>query len=315
MTANLVALVLAVGAAATFGLSTSLQHLVSSRLGTSRPDRMMLTLIRTPTWVLGMSLSVVAFVLHALALSAGALMVVQPVIVTGVVFAVFIRAALDRRAPTYAEVAWASVTWAGLALFLTGTGVPAPAVGLPAHPGVFVVVLLGAVLLAAVAAGRCPDGSVAKGMWLGVVSGVLFGLVAVLLKLTLAVAASGASTLVVSWAPWLMVGCGSCAVLVNQRAYQTAPLSVSMPILNVVDVLVALGFAAVVFGEIPAHGPMAVALEGVGFAAMTLGVTRLARLEDRGGAGDGVTPPTLIGTGAGRATGSREAMSRRPAAR
>ena len=69
MAVPVLALVMALASAAPFGLSTSLQHLVSSRLHETAPHRLMLVLLRTPLWVLGMSLSVVAFVLHAVALS------------------------------------------------------------------------------------------------------------------------------------------------------------------------------------------------------------------------------------------------------
>jgi glucose uptake protein GlcU len=41
----------------------------------------------------------------------------------------------------------------------------------------------------------------------------------------------------------------------NQRAYQIAPLSFSMPVVNVVDIVVAILFGVLVFGEAPAHSP------------------------------------------------------------
>ena len=272
---------LALVSAATFGLSTSLQHLTSSRLTGARTHSMLASLVRTPLWLTGMGLSVVAFVVHALALSAGALVVVQPVIVTGVVFAVLIRAALGRRRPSRAEVGWATVTWAGLATFLLGVGSPTVATGLPEHAATAVTSLLGLAGLAALSARRCREGSVSKGLWLGVVSGVLFGLVAVLLKLVLLTATAGLAGTLVSWPLWVMVAAGSCAVVVNQRAYQTTRLSVSMPILNIVDVLVALVLAAVVFGETPTWALGTLVAEAVGLSVMGLGVTKLAHLEDQ----------------------------------
>lgn len=276
---------LALGSAATFGLSTSLQHLTSSRLKGTRTHSMLASLVRTPLWLAGMGLSVIAFVMHAIALSAGLLVVVQPVIVTGVVFAVLIRATLDRRRPSRAEVGWAAVTWAGLATFLLGVGSPTVATGLPEHAATAVASLLGLSGLAALAARRGREGSVSKGLWLGVVSGVLFGLVAVLLKLVLLTAttgpADGLAGALVSWPLWVLVASGSCAVLVNQRAYQTTRLSVSMPILNIVDVLVALVLAAVVFGETPTWAPGTCVAEALGLVAMGLGVAKLAHLEDQ----------------------------------
>lgn len=272
---------LALGSAATFGLSTSLQHLTSSRLKGTRTHSMLASLLRTPLWLAGMGLSVVAFVMHAIALSAGALVVVQPVIVTGVVFAVLIRAALGRRRPLRAEVGWATFTWAGLATFLLGVGSPTVATGLPEHAATAVASLLGLSGIAALSARRCRESSVSKGLWLGVASGVLFGLVAVLLKLVLLTATAGLAGALVSWPLWVMVASGSCAVLVNQRAYQTTRLSVSMPILNIVDVLVALVLAAVVFGETPTWALGTLVAEAVGLAAMGVGVAQLARLEDQ----------------------------------
>jgi hypothetical protein len=271
---------LALASAVTFGLSTSLQHLTSSRLKGNRTHSLLASLVRTPLWLAGMGLSVVAFVMHAIALSAGALVVVQPVVVTGVVFAVLIRAALDHRRPSRAEVGWAMVTWAGLVTFLLGVGSPTVAAGLPVHAATAVASLLGLSGLAALLARRSREGSVSKGLWLGVVSGVLFGLVAVLLKLVLPTATAGLAGALVNWPLWVMVASGLCAVLVNQRAYQTTRLSVSMPILNIVDVLVALVLAAVVFGETPTWAPGTVVAEAVGLAAMGLGVAKLAHLED-----------------------------------
>ena len=272
---------LALGAAATFGLSTSLQHLSSRGRGGTSTVGLMASLVRTRLWLTGMGLSVVAFVAHAVAISAGPLVVVQPVIVTGVVFAVLIRAGLDGRWPTRAETGWATLTGAGLAAFLIGVGSPAHAAGPPRHAGEAVVGLLVVAALVAVRARRCPTGSVGKAMWLGVLSGVLFGLMAGLLKLVVLDPYAGLPALVSDWPVWLILACGSCAVLVNQRAYQTERLSVSMPILNIVDVLVALLLAGVIFGELPSRSPAALTAEALGLAAMGLGVAGLAALEDR----------------------------------
>lgn len=270
----------ALASAATFGLSTSLQHHVSSSTLVRGPHRLLLHLVRSPRWVAGMSLSVGAFALHAVALGHGALVLVQPAIVTGVVFAVLIRAALDRRTPSRAELGWAVVTWSGLAAFLVGAGTSKAAGSAPVHAGPAVAVVLALAALGALRAGRRPDGSVGKGLWLGVVSGLLFGAVAVLLKLTIDALPGGLLPLATSWAPWVMVACGVGAVLVNQRAYQTTRLSVSMPILNIVDVIVALVLAVVVFGETVSLAPPTLAAQGLGLVLMALGVVRLARLEE-----------------------------------
>ena len=290
MTTQLVAVGTAAASAATFGLSTSLQHLVSSSVEDLRPDRLLVRLVRTPLWVLGAALSGAAFALHAVALSRGSLVLVQPVIVTGVVFAVLIRAALDRRLPTRAEGGWALVTWAGLAAFLAATGPPARTAQVPSHALSTVVVLFLAAAIGVLVAGRRTPGTTSRGMWLGAVAGVLYGLVAVLLKLVLSsVADDGYIAALAAWPVWAMTAAGLSAVVVNQRAYQSSRLSVSMPVLNIVNVLVALTFAAVVLGELPEVTPGALGVEAVGLLVIGLGVFQLARLE---GHGDTIPSPS-----------------------
>ncbi|GAA2143924.1 DMT family transporter [Nocardioides koreensis] len=281
MTTQLVAVGAAAASAATFGLSTSLQHLVSSSVEDLRPDRLLVTLVRTPLWVLGAALSGAAFGLHAVALSRGSLVLVQPVIVTGVVFAVLIRSALDRRVPTRAEAGWALVTWAGLAAFLAATGPSARTAHVPSHALPTVAVLLLAAATGVLVARRRTPGTTGRGMWLGAVAGVLYGLVAVLLKLVLTTLdESGYVATLVTWPIWIMTAAGLAAVVVNQRAYQSSRLSVSMPVLNIVNVLVALVFAAVVLGELPEITPGALGVQAVGLLVIGLGVFRLAGLEE-----------------------------------
>ena len=112
----------------------------------------------------------------------------------------------------------------------------------------------------------------------GVVGGILFGLVAGLVKLSLEqYADGGAVSLVTSWPVWTLVVLGLSGVAVNQQAYRVGALSASMPILNVVNVLVALTFGVVVFEEIPAHTPLALLVEGLALGCIAVGLAGLSR--------------------------------------
>ncbi|MEZ5094976.1 MAG: hypothetical protein R2731_01885 [Nocardioides sp.] len=66
----------------------------------------------------------------------------------------------------------------------------------------------------------------------------------------------------------------------NQLAYNAARLSASMPVLNIVDVLVALGFGYLVFQEVPRHTPVPLLVEIVSMVAIAVGLWRLARFEE-----------------------------------
>ena len=111
-----------------FALGRALQHRSAGSAFSSSKRRIAATLLRRPGWMLGAALCATAFGLHASALARGDLTVVQPVILTGIIFAVFARAAIEGRRPGRREMLWAVVTWAGLALViaLLNTGAPRP---------------------------------------------------------------------------------------------------------------------------------------------------------------------------------------------
>ena len=100
------AVTLALLCAATFAVSTSVQHQAASAAPESVTGLLGLLgyLIRRPPWLLGQVLATCAFALHAAALHLGPIAVVQPIVVSGIVWAVPARAALSRRMPSRAEL-------------------------------------------------------------------------------------------------------------------------------------------------------------------------------------------------------------------
>jgi len=275
------AVVTALAAAFSFALGSALQQRVA---GDSNPDEeshgsFFARIARRPSWLVGLLLSAVAFTLHAFALSRGDLALVQPVIVSGIVFAVVIRSALEHRLPDRSTLVWLVVTWAGLALFLavrpeTADSPPKNGLG-AALAGVGV----GLVLLAMAAARRIRTTQL-RGALLAGASGVLFGLVAGLVKLVLARFSEGLTAVILSWPLWALVVTGLWAVLLNQRAYQATRLSVTTPVLNVAEVAVAITFGLLVLGENPGQSPPVVIGELVGLALVIVGVFKLALREE-----------------------------------
>lgn len=272
---------IALVSAAFFAVGTSMQHHAAGPSTGPRKSglQMMSRLVRRPGWWLGLALSGVAFALHAVALHWGALALVQPVIVSGIVFAVLARAGLDRRMPSGKDVAWSAVTWVGLGLFI-----------LVAHPGPpskpelgdaawFLAGSLAVVGLVSAAARRTtvPE---RRGLLLGGAAGILFGLVAGLVKLALAEATTGPGHVLLHWPLWAMLTVGVWALLLSQRAYHAARLSASMPLLNICDVMIAIAFGSVVFGERLYSSSLSLVVELVGLVLMAIGVRQLAGTEE-----------------------------------
>lgn len=278
------ALLLALLCAAFFAVSSSVQHQAAEGAPESAEGLLGLLgyLVRRPPWLIGQFLATCAFVLHASALHAGPIAVVQPIVVSGIVWAVPARAALSRRLPSLAELRAVLVTASGLAVFLVASN---PTSGRPAGLGLGTIALvLGGVVVAAaanVAASRVRNDPRRKAFFLGVVGGVLFGLVAGMLKLTLQVVnTDGVLGLLTAWPTYGLLLAGAGGVLTNQRAYRTAGLSASMPALNIVNGMTSLTFGFTVFSEVPRHSPLFVALQAAALACMAVGLWMLVKLEE-----------------------------------
>lgn len=266
--------------ASAVAFSTSVQHHAA---GLAPPEvkgawALLAHLARRPLWLLGQALGTVALVWHALALSNGPIALVQPLVISGIVLAVPVRAAISRALPGRREVVAVLLAAAGLATFLIASApTKGRSAGLGPLPLLMVLGLL-AVAGAAMLASRKIVDPTARASLLGAASGTLFALVAVTMKMGLSELASGGLAAVVrSWPAYLLVVAGLGGVMGNQIAYRSARLSSSMPVLNIVDCLLALVFGYVVFHEVPRHSPSALVLESLALAAMLTGLWILAR--------------------------------------
>lgn len=278
----MLAILLACGASAVFAIGTSLQHRAAHEVphADASATGLLPRLLRRPGWLLGIALSGVAFALHVAALRHGALTLVQPIVVSTIVFAVFVRAGLDRRLPDRKEIAWAGCTWAGLALFIAMLR-DHPARHGPDDRAEAFFVLSGLVATALVIVWSHRTRRAARrGLLLGLAAGILFGLTAGLIKVVITQTAFGLRFTVLHWSLWLLPVTGITALLLSQRAYHAARLSVTMPILNIVDVLVAIAFGTIVFGERVFSSPARFAAEIAGLTLMAVGVWQLAREEE-----------------------------------
>lgn len=267
----------ALAAAVAFGWSTALMH--HSASGAPREAGGPIALLRHVVvqwrWLVGMAASLIGLGLHALALHLGSLVLVQPLVVTGLVFSFVFRAALDRHLLPRPVIGWALVTAAGLVVFLvalrstTGSGqLDGPAAAAMFSAGAIVA---GAAWWSSLGAAPAHCG-----LLLGVSGGVVFGLIAGALKATTSAASHGVQ-LFTSWPLYVLAALGTAGFLLNQRAYHQAPLATSLPALNMVNPLVAVLFGVVAFHERPSDSAVTIAAQGLGLATVLAGIFFLSR--------------------------------------
>src|SRR3954453_2114260 len=126
------AVIAALASAFCFALAAALQQ--REALAVNVPGvanlRLLTQLGRRPLWLAGVGCDIVSVALHVLALSLATLAVVQPLGVTGIVFAIPLAAVLRRKRIRGSEIAAAAAVAVGLVVFLRSL-TPAGRVQLP----------------------------------------------------------------------------------------------------------------------------------------------------------------------------------------
>ncbi|MCW2587727.1 MAG: hypothetical protein JWQ86_154 [Mycobacterium sp.] len=240
---------------------------------------MFTTLLRRPMWWAGTGAAVLGYAFQALALVKGSLILVQPILVSALLFTLPLSARLAGRRVTRSEWLWAGLLTLGLAVFvlLARPGPRDSPASLPVSTIVAIgcgVVILGCV----VAAVRI--GGWQRAALLAVAVGVLFGVVAVTTKIVVHVAADrGPLALLATPAPYALIVLGIIATLLQQSAFHAGALQMTVPTMLVLEPVVAVLLGAIVLGEqLDAGGYQAVAL-AVAVVAMAAATVALGREE------------------------------------
>jgi drug/metabolite transporter (DMT)-like permease len=250
---------------------------VPSELGVSTV--MLTTLLRRPLWWLGTAAAVLGFVFQALALIKGSLLLVQPLLVSALLFALPLSARMAGRRVTRGEWVWAGLLTTSLAVFvlLARPGPQSQPASIPVSTVVGAIcaaVILGCIVLAV------RIGGWQRAVLLAVSVGVLFGAVAVVTRVVMHVADErGLLRLLATPAPYALVVLGVFATLLQQSAFHAGALQTSVPTMLVLEPVVAVFLGALLLGEgLQAGRYEAIALT-VAIAAMTAATVALGRDE------------------------------------
>lgn len=220
----------ALASACCFAISSVLQHRGAAEAPDGRGLHLGLLahLMARPMWLLGMLAAVGTLVLQVVALASGPLILVQPLLATGLLFALPVSVLLESRRPSLIEWSWAALLVVGLATFLLAAG---PGAG-PALPddGRLLEVVAGGGALGAMAAviGKGP-GRRHRAPLFGFATGIAYGLAAALMKYTVALSRHDWSALLTTWPAYALVAVGTGAIVFNQAAYQAGPLAGALP--------------------------------------------------------------------------------------
>jgi Magnesium transporter NIPA len=271
----------AVAGAASFGLASAVQQRATKQVpttGTLDP-RLILELIHRPVWVLGMATVIVGLSLQLVALAFGPLVLVQPLLVTGVLFGAVFSALLAHRRVDRLVVLGSLGCVAGLSAFLvlvrpTGASTQLANNGWALLP---LAIALGVIVLGCLAVAARFSGAVHVAA-LAAATGVLYGLTAGLMKVVTGQFRAGGFVEPFSH-PVLYVVCavGPMGFLLSQNTFQQGTLiAPALAIITIVDPLVGVAIGVNWLGEQVDSSPPALAGQAISAVVLIGSVVLLA---------------------------------------
>ena len=240
---------------------------------------MLATLVRRRLWWAGTAAAVAGYGFQALALMNGSLLLVQPLLVSALLFALPMSARLAGRRVSRADWLWALLLTVALAVFVV---VARPRAGehtasIPAST-VASVVCVPIVVACVVVAAR--SGGWRRAVLLAAAVGGLFGVVAVLTKtLMFVLDAGGVAGALATPTPYLLALFGVSSTLLQQSAFHAGALKISVPTMLVVEPVVAVLLGAIVLGEQVDASTTEAVLLTMAVLAMTAATVALGRDE------------------------------------
>jgi drug/metabolite transporter (DMT)-like permease len=276
-----VEIVLALVSALLFAAGTVLQQkagVAAPAAGTS--SGLLLRMARRPVWLAGIASDALGFVAQAAALGVGRLAVVQPLLVTTVVFALPLGVRFSGQRVRRTEVAAAILVVVALIAFLAiaspgGGRAEAPARGWLISGAVCAGVCVPLVLLGR----RGP--AARRAALLGAGAGILFALSAALTKAVVDELHRGLLHVVASWELYALAGVGYVSMTLNQLALNTGALAATMATSTAVDPIASVVLGLALFDESPRSGVVRLLGMVAALAAALIGIVVLARTEAR----------------------------------
>lgn len=259
-------------AALVFGISSVADQRSTKRVQSRKAlsPRILLDLVKQPLWLTAVGANIAGFVLQVVALDAGSLAVVQPLLVCDLVFAVLITRYLAWRAHVppiggtrglLVMFAGVGATTAGVAGFLI-IGQPT---GGTTHASLSIVppLVVGLVVVVGGCLAVAARNENVRPLALALACGVCYGTAAFAVKLMTSEFGGGLAALFTNWPIYLLAVVGPAGFVLNQDAFQQGTyLAPVQAILTAADPVISIGLgivwldvrlrggAAATFGEV-----------------------------------------------------------------
>ena len=274
------AIALALVAGFLFALGLVLQEKAASTL----PDEavgagFLVRLAHQPVWLLGLAAQGLGFVAQAIALGIGSLVLVQPLLISSIVFALPLGWLIEHRRIARTEWIGAAAVTVGLGTLLlvskTDTGVDDASLARWAVIGGATVGI--AAVLFVLSRGR--SGTVRAAL-LGTAGGIMFGLAAGFTKTVVSGLDEGFVAVITDWHLYALIVVSVVAFWLEQAALQTGALAAAVASTMAFDPLSSLIFGIVLFEERLHETRLGLTVSAISLAIALIGLGVLARAKE-----------------------------------
>jgi len=266
------------------GLCYAIASVVQQRVAAQQPPelslspRLIVSLAHRPLWLLGIAVDLAAYGFEAAALGFGSVLVVGPLLCSGLLFALPFASFRTGRRVTRAEMIPAVMVTVGLALYVE-VGAPTGTTSHASHlawalAALFVIVVAGT----AVALGRRTREPGHRATYYGLATGVVYSLTAVLTKATVDRLTPSVLPILGHWQLYALLLASVVGLVLNQSAFQAGHVAASLPVMSVSNPVLASVMGVLLFGEhLDAQSALAWVVAGAAIAAMIVGILWLSR--------------------------------------
>lgn len=273
-------MLISAGAALVAGMCLAATGLLQQAAASKEPSdkqfslAMIVDLVRNRKWLAGIGAAVGSYLFQAIALATGPLSLVQPLVVSELLFAVPISARHHRSRLGPRE-------WAGLLTVTAGlvVGIVAadPHRGNPIQPfssWIWPLVAVVVIATAAVLIGKAISGP-AQASLFALSGATVMAFQSALFAATIASLRADIGHTFVTWQPYALIVASFTGLFLVQNAYQAGPLAASMPVMDAVLPIVSIGLGIGLFGEHVRTTPFGLAGAVAGIVLLVIGIVML----------------------------------------
>jgi drug/metabolite transporter (DMT)-like permease len=266
-----------------FALAAALQQREAATLSDDQVGsiKMLLVLLRRPLWLGGVAADAGGFVAVAAALAVGRLVVVQPLIVTVLLFALPLSSRLTGRRVRPVDWWWAVALTVSLALIVVIGDASKGNDTAPTSEWVVAAAIAAVPMVAAlVVAGRRSGAT--RALMLGIAAGILFGFNDALITTVTKNVDLDVVAVLKAWPVYALIVVLIVGTWMQQASYQAGALQASLPAITGLEPVVGMVLGLTLFDErFRAHGAVALTMLTTAMVVGSIAVVVLARAQGR----------------------------------